>query len=190
VTVRSQTIFEGEGDARRPVRTFGATRDVTEQRHADEERSRLHAQLVQAHKMESVGRLAGGVAHDFNNMLGVILGHVDLLMGQVDAKGPIYADLEEVKNAAQRSADLTHQLLAFARKQTITPKVLNLNDVVGAALQMLRRLIGKDISLVWIGCDLWSVRESITQVHQIWRTWPPTRVMRSPASGSSIQTRT
>ena len=168
VTVRSQTFFEGSGETRRPVRSVGATRDITEQKEAEEERGRLHAQLIQAQKMESIGRLAGGVAHDFNNMLGVILGHVELLMGQVDATGPIFADLQQIKNAAQRSADLTRQLLAFARRQTVAPKVLDLNDVVAGSIQMLRRMIGEDIELVWLpGRDLWPVRIDPIQVHQI-----------------------
>jgi len=98
--------------------------------------------LTQVQKMESVGRLAGGVAHDFNNMLGVILGHAEMAMYQLDPTQSLFADLEEIRKAASRSADLTRQLLAFTRKQTIAPKVLDLNETIEGMLKMLRRLIG------------------------------------------------
>jgi CheY-like chemotaxis protein len=118
--------------------------------------------------MESIGRLAGGVAHDFNNMLNVILGHVELALQQTDPSSTLHADLDQVQSAARRSADLTHQLLAFARRQTVVPQVLNLNDVVTGALKILRRLIGEDIDLVWMpGHDLWSVRVDPSQVDQL-----------------------
>ena len=124
-------------------------RDITERKRAEEEKATLEAQLRQAQKMESVGRLAGGVAHDFNNMLNVILGRTEMALKQVDPAGPLHADLEEIRKAAGRSADLTRQLLAFARKQTIAPKVIELNETVEGMLKMLRRLIGEDIDLAW-----------------------------------------
>ncbi len=165
---RSQTSFEGEGDARHPVRTVGAVRDVTDERTAAEEKDRLHAQLAQAQKMESIGRLAGGVAHDFNNMLTVILGHAELALGELPSESPVRADLQEVEHAARRSADLTRQLLAFARRQAVTPRVLNLNDSIAVALKMLRRLIGEDVALSWSpGAELWSVKVDPSQVDQI-----------------------
>ena len=126
-------------------------------KRAEEENKKLQAQFAQAQKMESVGRLAGGVAHDFNNMLSVILGHVDLALEEVDATQPLYSDLMEIRSAAQRSANLTHQLLAFARQQTIAPKLLNLNDIVGDMLKMMRRLIGEDIDLELILEELFSI---------------------------------
>jgi PAS domain S-box-containing protein len=109
----------------------------------------LEAQLNQAQKMESVGRLAGGVAHDFNNMLNVILGHCDLLMETATPGLPFQENLEEIHNAAKRSADLTRQLLAFARRQTVVPEVLDLNETVESLLKMLMRLIGEDVTLHW-----------------------------------------
>lgn len=128
----------------------------------------LEAQLLQAQKMESVGRLAGGVAHDFNNMLGVILGYTELARVEVRESEPLYADLEEIRKAALRSADLTRQLLTFARKQTVLPKVLDLNDSVEGMLRMLRRLIGEDTDLVWIpGPDVWPVKIDPSQVDQV-----------------------
>jgi len=147
---------------------FAFIRDVTEQKKAEAEREKLKEQLIQAQKMESVGRLAGGVAHDFNNMLGVILGHAELAMEQVEPGHPLEADLTEIRKAAQRSADLTRQLLAFARKQTISPRALILNDAVNGTLKMIRRLIGEGVELSWRPADeLWHVRMDPSQVDQI-----------------------
>ncbi len=131
---------------------IGISRDITERKQAEEERAKLQAQLAQAQKLESVGRLAGGVAHDFNNMLGVILGHTEMALEQVNPDQPLHADLQEVLKAGKRSADLTRQLLAFARKQTIAPKSIELNETVAGMLKMLRRLIGEDIELLWKPC--------------------------------------
>ncbi len=128
----------------------------------------LQAQLSQAQKMESIGRLAGGVAHDFNNMLGVILGYVELAMEQAENNHNLYSDLIEIQKAAQRSADLTHQLLAFARKQAISPLQLDLNQAVESMLKMLRRLIGENIDLVWQpAANLWPVKMDPSQINQI-----------------------
>ena len=148
---------------------------------------KLERELYQAQKMESVGRLAGGVAHDFNNMLGIILGHAEMALGKVAPGHPLFANLQEIRKAAERSADLTRQLLAFARKQTVAPKVLDLNETVGGMLKMLRRLIGEDIDLAWLpgagacGRSRWTPRRSI-------RYWPicaSTPEMPSPAWASS-----
>lgn len=142
--------------------------DVTDQKSAEAERQKLQGQLVQAQKMESVGRLAGGVAHDFNNMLSVILGYTEMAMNKVPPAEPLRADLQEVARAARRSAELVRQLLAFARKQTVAPEVLNLNDVLEAMLKMLRRLIGEDIDLAWLpASDLWPVKMDPSQLDQV-----------------------
>jgi two-component system cell cycle sensor histidine kinase/response regulator CckA len=143
-------------------------RDITERKRVEAERAQIEAQLQQAQKMESVGRLAGGVAHDFNNMLGVILGHAELALNDLDPAQALYDDLMEIRTAAGRSADLTRQLLAFARKQTVAPRVLDLNETVGAMLAMLRRLIGEDIDVVWRpDKNPWSIRMDPSQVDQI-----------------------
>ena len=143
-------------------------RDITERKCREIEQQNLEAQLRQAAKMESVGRLAGGVAHDFNNMLGVILGHAEIALDQVDPSLPLRIHLEEINKAAQYSADLTRQLLTFARKQIIAPRVLDLNDIVANMLTLLRRLIGEDIKLAWQpGREVRSVKIDPSQVQQI-----------------------
>jgi PAS domain S-box-containing protein len=135
--------------------------DVTEKR-------KLQEQLAQSQKMESVARLAGGVAHDFNNMLGAIIGHTELAMGQVESSHPLLTDLKEILSAAERSAALVKQLLAFARKQTAAPKVLDLNETVADILKMLQSMIGEDIDLTWRPADdLWPVKMDPTQIDQI-----------------------
>lgn len=123
--------------------------DITEKKWAEEERVKLEGHLVQAQKMEAIGRLAGGVAHDFNNMLTAIIGHTEIAMLKVDSSESLYKDLEEISNAAERSASLTRQLLSFARKQTAVPKVVNLNDTIEPILRILARLIGENIELSW-----------------------------------------
>lgn len=142
--------------------------DLTHQKKVEHEQERLQAELAQAQKMESVGRLAGGVAHDFNNMLGVILGHLELVLGESPLDPSTRESLLEVQKAAKRSADLTRQLLAFARKQIASPKVLDLNDTVGSMLKMLSRLIGEHIQLRWQpGAGLAPVLMDPSQVDQI-----------------------
>ena len=136
--------------------------------HDITEREQLHAQLQQAQKMESVGRLAGGVAHDFNNMLGVIFGHIEMALDDVDPAAPLHASLQAIQHAAERSAALTRQLLAFARKQTIAPKVIDINETVAGMLNMLRRLIGEDIDLLWQpGENLLPVKVDPSQIDQL-----------------------
>ncbi|PKN18966.1 MAG: hypothetical protein CVU71_09270 [Deltaproteobacteria bacterium HGW-Deltaproteobacteria-6] len=127
----------------RIVNYVGVKRDITDH-------LRLTAQFQQAQKMEAVGLLAGGVAHDYNNMLSVILGYAELALCQVDQSQPLYNDLAEIIKAAKRSSDITRQLLTFARKQTIIPMALDLNQAVESTLNMLGRLIGEDINLVWL----------------------------------------
>lgn len=143
-------------------------RDISKRKRVEEENKRLQDQLFQAQKMESVGRLAGGVAHDFNNMLGVILGHAELAMMKADAGRPLLADLVEIKKAAERSADVARRLLAFARKQTISPRALDLNLTAAEMLRMLQKLIGEDIQLAWRpGQNLWPVKMDPAQIDQI-----------------------
>lgn len=156
--VVSSPIFNANGKVTAAIEMVD---DITE-------RLSLENQFLQAQKMESVGRLAGGVAHDYNNALSVIIGFTELAIDEVDPTGPLHANLGEVLKAAKRATDITRQLLAFARKQTIAPKVLDLNENVESMLKMLRRVIGEDINLAWLpGANLWPVKMDPTQIDQI-----------------------
>jgi len=151
----SPIVYEGERGA------VVFARDVTE-------RKRLEQSLVMAQRLESVGRLAGGVAHDFNNMLGVIMGHAELRLAMTAPSDPARADLEQILGAARKSADLTRQLLAFARKQTTQPRALDLNECVSSTMKMLRRLVGEDVSITWVpSTPLWNVYIDPSQIDQV-----------------------
>lgn len=150
------------------LRAWGVQRDITARKKAEVEKERLQQQLLHAQKMESVGRLAGGVAHDFNNMLSVILGHAEMAVDQIDPEQPLYSNLQEILKAAHRSANLTRQLLAFARKQAVHPRQVDLNATVQGMFSMLRRLIGEDIRLELVaGEQLWLLHIDPTQLDQL-----------------------
>lgn len=156
-----QTITPLRNDSGAITHFIAVKQDITHEKAMEE-------QFRQAQKMESVGRLAGGVAHDYNNMLGVILGHAEMALQQVAPGQPLYADLTGIREAAVRSAALTRHLLTFARKQTIVPTFLNLNEVVAASSRMLERLLGANIHLVWQPArGLWPVRMDPSQVEQL-----------------------
>lgn len=158
---RIQRIIDGEtrwvhglgrlqiDDLGRVTRMYGTIQDITEHKLAEIENQKLTDQLVQAQKMDAIGKLAGGVAHDFNNMLMAILGNAELALDAVNPDSPEYWGLQEIIKAARRSADLTGQLLAFARKQTIVPRIVDLNDCIEGLLKMLRRLVRENIHLHW-----------------------------------------
>ncbi|HDP94149.1 MAG TPA: PAS domain-containing sensor histidine kinase [Candidatus Aminicenantes bacterium] len=146
----------------------GIIRDITERRHGEEEREYLREQMAQAQKMESMGRLAGGVAHDFNNILSVIKQHAETAMEKVDPADDLHMELKEIRRAARRSADLTRQLMTFTRKQTAMPRRLNLNDTIAGMVRMLKHLIGEHVQLSWQpGEHVWPVHIDPTQVDQI-----------------------
>ena len=147
---------------------IASVRDITERKQAEAEKTRLQEQLIQAQKMESVGLLAGGVAHEFNNMLGVILGNAEMCMDQSAPFEPHYDHMDEIHKAAVRSTEITRQLLAFARKQNIAPKIIDLNQAIELLLKMLRRLIGENIELVCSPVlDLWTIKADPSQINQI-----------------------
>jgi PAS domain S-box-containing protein len=151
-----------------PAYTHCVMQNLSERRKAEEEMRRLEARFHQAQKMESVGRLAGGVAHDFNNMLQVILSYATLAAGRTDPTDRVNGYLQQIRVAAERSAELTQQLLAFARRQVIAPRRLELNETVEGMLTMLRRLIGEDIRIDWQpDPSPWAVRMDPAQVGQV-----------------------
>ena len=157
------TVIVVESNARRlpDGRLLGAVRDITE-------RKRLEEQLRQAQKMEAVGRLAGGVAHDFNNVLTAIFGYADLMAEEVPPSSAARQDLDEIRKAAQRATALTGQLLAFSRQQVLAPVVLSMNDLVGDVDKMLRRLLGEDVDLrVSLASNAGNVRADPGQLQQV-----------------------
>ncbi len=156
-------------DARGSILTMkGTIQDITERKLTEVKHEELESQLRQAHKMEAVGQLAGGVAHDFNNMLGVILGHAEMAMEQIDSSFSIYKDLTEIVKAAQRSADLTRQLLTFARKQVIAPKVIDVNMILAGAAKMLQRLTGENVSYILNpAANLWKIKMDPSQLEHV-----------------------
>jgi PAS domain S-box-containing protein len=143
------------------VRVWGTQRDISEQRHLEE-------QFRQAQKMEAVGQLAGGIAHDFNNLLTAILGNTQLLLRELPAGDEKRQDVEEIRKASERAASLTRQLLAYSRRQMLQPETLDLNVVVADMERMLRRLIGEHIVLVTVlAPDLSPVRADPNQIEQV-----------------------
>ena len=166
------TLVPVRDDAGRVSQIIGVARDVTEERaaiaalRASEERFQEH--LRQAQKLEAIGGLAAGVAHDFNNMLSVVLSYTCVLLDDLLPNDPIRADLEEVRKAGERGAELTRQLLAFSRKQVLAPTVVDLNRVIEGVLKMLTRVVGADVSVeVHAGRGIGSVYVDGGQIEQV-----------------------
>jgi two-component system cell cycle sensor histidine kinase/response regulator CckA len=158
-------VKDGSG---RIINFVAVKRDITEHLRNSQAQARLQEQLQQAQKMESIGRLAGGVAHDFNNMLSIIIGYGDLVYQKLHPGDPLREKVEEILKAGRRSADLTRQLLAFSRKQSLQPKVLDLNEVIRNIEKMLRRLIGEDLGLETVlSGDLPRVKVDPGQIEQV-----------------------
>jgi len=165
IFLRAYASKDAEGHVTNLV---GIHSDITQHKKIEKERHHMELQLLQAQKMESIGRLAGGLAHDFNNMLMVIFFHIGEALAQIFPDNPVYKDLEAINNASRRSANLIRQLLAFARQQTVSPRVVDLNEIVGDMFRMLRRLIGEDTELQWKpSSGLWYVKVDPVQIDQI-----------------------
>ncbi len=142
--------------------------DITERKRAEIEHEHVLAQLAQAQKMETIGRLAGGIAHEFNNMLAVILMRAEMSLELVESATKLHRNLRSIYDTGQRSADLVYQLLGYARKQPIKPKVIDLNSTVEEALPMLRGLVGEEVELTWQpGASLWPIKMDPMQIQQI-----------------------
>jgi PAS domain S-box-containing protein len=151
-----------------PLTAYGTAQDVTDTRLADRDRTQLENQLRQSQKMESVGRLAGGVAHDFNNILQTITGYSDLLLEAVPEDDSRHEFVDEISRSAARAAQLTRQLLAFGRRQVLKKEDLDLNDVVGSMMKMLSRLIGEHIRIDFVaGHRLGNVYADRGQMEQV-----------------------
>ena len=162
---RSRMILDDDG---RPIRVDGLVQDITKLKQSELEREKIQEQLMQSQKMETVGRLAGGVAHDFNNLLSVIPSCSNFALEEVTENARLKEDLEEIRNAANRAAALTRQLLAFSRKQVLQPTTLNLNQIVSEMEKMLRRLLGENIYLIQnLAPDLGMVRADPGQMEQV-----------------------
>ncbi|MBN2401207.1 MAG: PAS domain S-box protein [Spirochaetes bacterium] len=147
---------------------IGLAQDITWKKQAEDEKAKLEEQLHQAQKMESIGRLAGGVAHDFNNMLSVILGYAELIKLDNPSDDLLTAKIIEIEKAAGHARDITRQLLAFSRKQIISPVSLNINDLIMENHKMLARLIGEDIELRFCPAEyIWNVRLDPSQLNQV-----------------------
>ncbi len=152
----------------RLARLVPAVRRAMQEVEERVERRKLEAQFVEAQKMEVVGRLAGGVAHDFNNILAVVLGHSDLIMRDLRPEDPLREHVEEIRDASKRAAGLTRQLLVFSRNQTVQPVVLDLNETVRDLDKMLRRLIDEDIEMtIVLGRDIGRVKADSGYVGQV-----------------------
>lgn len=149
------------GEDGKPLRWFASLTDIDEQRRTEAALQSSQQQLRQAQKMEAIGRLAGGVAHDFNNLLTAINGYADLLLGTAELEADVRSQVAEIRNAGERAAQLTGQLLAFARKQVLAPQRLDVCTIIGSLDRLLRRLIGDHIALettlpdqpLWITAD-------------------------------------
>jgi PAS domain S-box-containing protein len=155
-------------EADRQIGVQGCVHDITKRKLAEEALRESQERYLQAQKLESIGRLAGGVAHDFNNLLTVINGYSDLAFQKLGEGEPLRLEIDQIRKAGARAADLTQQLLAFSRKQVIQPRPLDLNKVVAESEKMLRRLLGEDIELkTCLSPSLGQVMADSGQIHQI-----------------------
>lgn len=147
---------------------FAFAHDISERKRADEERERLQAQLLQSQKMEAIGQLAGGVAHDFNNILTAVIGYGNLLEMEMEEKDPSRAYVEEILASSEKAVNLTQSLLAFSRKQSINLKHHDINDIISGVERLLKRLLSEDIDLkISLTSPGITVMADITQIQQV-----------------------
>jgi PAS domain S-box-containing protein len=165
VSISTAPLNDADG---KPLGLVAIYTDITDRRRAEEELRQSQEELRQAQKMEAVGRLAGGIAHDFNNLLTAILSYSEMLLGELPPSDPMREDLEQIRQAGTRAAELTNQLLAFSRRQLLQLRFVNLNDIVTAVERILRRLIGEDVELhLDLAANLRLTRADPGQVEQV-----------------------
>lgn len=146
----------------------GIIRDITEKKKIEEEKKKIQSQLFRAQKMEAIGILAGGVAHDLNNLMTAVQGFTEMSLMQLSPEDRVYQDLQEVLNAAERATNLTRQLLLFSRKQPMELRTVNLNRPIEELLKMLHRLIGEDVGIITsLEKELWPVRCDAGNMEQV-----------------------
>ncbi len=163
-----RAIGHAASEQGRVVRLFGSFMDITERRMITEERERLQEQVTRSQRMDSVGRLAGGIANDFNNMLAVILGHSEMMLLDETLPSKYKVHLKAIQTAGHRSAAMTQQLLTFARRQNASPQKVNINKSVERMLELLRKSMGEKIEIEWMpGDNAWTVNIDPVQLDQI-----------------------
>ncbi len=165
VQERCRNYYDDNG---RQIRSIGTVQDITVRKKIEAENRALQEQFQQAQKLDSIGRLAGGVAHDFNNISSVILGYAEIALEAIEPDHPMYEYFTIINNAAQRAANITRQLLAFARRQISEPRLLDLKETMEDLLKMLERLVGENIEVIFLpGSDIWKVKIDPSLVDQI-----------------------
>lgn len=165
ITVNADPVLNDEGEIQGVVATFN---DISDRKQVESEKEELEKQLIHTQKMEAVGLLAGGVAHDFNNILTILSATSDLALMELTEKDRFHSEFTDIYNTTERAAQLTQQLLAFSRKQIIEPRVLNLNATLFDMERMLHRIIGEDIELVFVPEDrLWAVKADPGLLNQV-----------------------
>jgi two-component system cell cycle sensor histidine kinase/response regulator CckA len=190
-------VFEEDGAASRSARFFVSSAEDAGKKGAmiyaldTSEQRKLQEEFAQSQKMNAVGQLAGGIAHDFNNMLTAIIGYSDLLLSSHRPTDPAFRDIRQIKETANRAAGLTRQLLAFSRRQTLRPQVLQLGDALSEVQNLLRRVVGEKNELeLRLGRDLWFVKADITQFEQVVINLVVNARDAMPGSGGRVQIRT
>lgn len=165
VQERCKTYYDTQGEQ---IRSLGTVQDITARKNIEAENERLQQQFNQMQKMEAIGRLAGGVAHDYNNISSIIMGYSEIALNKLVPTDPMHKYFTKIFDAAQRSSEVTRQLLAFARQQTISPKLIDLNKALAYLLKMLGRLVGENIKIVFLpDTDTWPVKVDPSQIDQI-----------------------